>query len=84
MFFCFFCFKAEKARGPTPLSPVQGFGPESIRIRAESARAGVGLWGIKLKTVTEKTLFQVILGLLLLGISVCRLRERGRMSKARS
>ena len=30
----------------------------------------------------EKALFQVILGLLLLSISVCRLRERGRMSKA--
>ena len=31
---------------------------------------------------TEKLLFQVILGLLLLSISVCRLRERGRMSKS--
>ena len=31
---------------------------------------------------TEKALFQVILGLLLLSISVCRLRERGRMSKS--
>ena len=30
----------------------------------------------------EKALFQVILGLLLLSISVCRLRERGRMSKS--
>ena len=30
---------------------------------------------------TEKALFQVILGLLLISISVCRLRERGRMSK---
>ena len=32
----------------------------------------------------EKVLCQVILGLLQLSISVCRLRERGRMSKARS
>ena len=31
---------------------------------------------------TEKALFQVILGLLLLSISVCRLRERGRVSKS--
>ena len=31
---------------------------------------------------TEDALFQVILGLLLLSISVCRLRERGRMSKS--
>ena len=33
---------------------------------------------------TEKALFQVILGLLLISISVrvCRLRERGRMSKS--
>ena len=31
---------------------------------------------------TEKALFQVILGLLLLSISVCRLRERGRKSKS--
>ena len=33
---------------------------------------------------TEKALFQVILGLLLvlLSINVCRLRERGRMSKS--
>ena len=31
---------------------------------------------------TEKVLFQVILDLLLLSISVCRLRERGRMSKS--
>ena len=31
---------------------------------------------------TEKALFQVILGLLLLSISLCRLRERGRMSKS--
>ena len=31
---------------------------------------------------TETALFQVILGLLLLSISVCRLRERGRMSKS--
>ena len=31
---------------------------------------------------TEKTLFQVISSLLLLSISVCRLRERGRMSKS--
>ena len=30
----------------------------------------------------EKALFQVIWGLLLLSISVCRLRERGRMSKS--
>ena len=30
---------------------------------------------------TEKALFQVILGLLLISISVCRLRERGHMSK---
>ena len=31
---------------------------------------------------TEKALFQVIWGLLLLSISVCRLRERGHMSKS--
>ena len=31
---------------------------------------------------TEKALFQVILGLLLLSISVYRLRERGCMSKS--
>ena len=31
---------------------------------------------------TEKTLFQVILGLLLISISVCRLREKRRMSKS--
>ena len=31
---------------------------------------------------TEKALFHVILGLLLLSISVCRLRERGRMSNS--
>ena len=31
---------------------------------------------------TEKALFQVILGLLLLSISICRLRERGHMSKS--
>ena len=31
---------------------------------------------------TEKALLQVILGLLLLSVSVCRLRERGRMSKS--
>ena len=31
---------------------------------------------------TETALFQVILGLLLLSISVCRLRERGCMSKS--
>ena len=31
---------------------------------------------------TEKALFKVILGLLLLCISVCRLRERGHMSKS--
>ena len=31
---------------------------------------------------TEKTLFQVILGLLLVSISICRLRERGCMSKS--
>ena len=31
---------------------------------------------------TEKALFQVILGLLLLSISVYRLRERGHMSKS--
>ena len=31
---------------------------------------------------TEKALFQVIWGLLLLSIGVCRLRERGRMSKS--
>ena len=31
---------------------------------------------------TEKVLFQLILVLLLLSISVCRLRERGRMSKS--
>ena len=29
-----------------------------------------------------KALFRVILGLLQLSISVCRLRERGRMSKS--
>ena len=33
---------------------------------------------------SEKALFQVILGLLKLSISVCRLRERGRMSKSKS
>ena len=33
--------------------------------------------------ITEKALFQVVtVGLLLLSISVCRLRERGRMSKS--
>ena len=31
---------------------------------------------------TEKALFQAIWGLLLISISVCRLRERGRMSKS--
>ena len=31
---------------------------------------------------TEKALFQVILGLLELSISVCRLRERGHMFKS--
>ena len=31
---------------------------------------------------TEKRLFHVILGLLLLSISVCRLRDRGCMSKS--
>ena len=31
---------------------------------------------------TEKALFQAILGLLLLSVSVCRLREKGRMSKS--
>ena len=31
---------------------------------------------------TEKALFQVILGLLLLSVSVCKLRERRRMSKS--
>ena len=30
----------------------------------------------------EKALFEVIWGLLLLSISVCRLSERGRMSKS--
>ena len=32
--------------------------------------------------ITEKALFQVTVGLLLLSMSVCRLRERGRMSKS--
>ena len=31
---------------------------------------------------TEKASFQVILGLLLLSINVCRLREKGHMSKS--
>ena len=38
-----FCFKAEKAQGPTLRSPVQGIGPEGIRIRTERARSLV--WG---------------------------------------
>ena len=37
---------------------------------------------IKIKSFYVLALFQVILGLLLLSISVCRLRERGRMSKS--
>ena len=39
------------------------------------------LRGFKFWFDTEKALFHVILGLLLPSISVCRLRERGRMSK---
>ena len=38
------------------------------------------IWEFLRLGLTEKDLFQVILGLLL--ISVCRLRERGHMSKS--
>ena len=42
----------------------------------------VNLIKIKKRSFYVLALFQVILGLLLLSISVCRLRERGRMSKS--
>ena len=40
------------------------------------------IWEFLRFVLTEKALFQVILGLLLLSISVCRLRERVFMSKS--
>ena len=47
-------------------------------------RVGYGGQGncFRIIIITEKALFQVIVGLLLLSISVYRLRERGRMSKS--
>ena len=76
----------EKFKYPTCILPVLWLATYVMIIMITTPLQCYTLWTIYELTVlfglTEKALFQIILGLLSLSISVCRLRERGCMSKS--